>query len=289
MSYLNPHAPGDKGKSKTRYRAGSFGRIPFAPHQLQERVTPTHNVFVLCHLGVPQLDADSWSLRIDGLVVRPLRVGFSNLAAYPRCTIPSFHPYCGSSLKLFEPTRRIANGWWSGVRLSDLLRDCEPSPEAKYLWLYGVDYGEFDGRSHETYVKDLPLDRVPSDVLIAYELNGAPLPAEHGFPARLMVPGFYGTNSVKWLTRMTVAEARATGPLPRTGTTTQFSPLPEGILERQCPGGRSPRNPSSCRRHRGKRSSMTQGKSFGDGHGQTVALSGSRSASTAARRGLRRK
>jgi Oxidoreductase molybdopterin binding domain len=51
---------------------------------------------------------------------------------------------------------------------------------------------------HEAYVKDLPLERVPSDVLIAYELNGAPLPAEHGFPARLVVPGFYSTNSVKW-------------------------------------------------------------------------------------------
>jgi DMSO/TMAO reductase YedYZ molybdopterin-dependent catalytic subunit len=52
---------------------------------------------------------------------------------------------------------------------------------------------------------------VQSDVLIAYELNGAPLPVEHGFPARLVVPGFYGTNSVKWLTRITVAKTRATG------------------------------------------------------------------------------
>ncbi len=51
---------------------------------------------------------------------------------------------------------------------------------------------------HEAYVKDLPLERVPSDVLFAYELNGAPLPAEHGFPARLVVPGFNSTNSVKW-------------------------------------------------------------------------------------------
>jgi DMSO/TMAO reductase YedYZ molybdopterin-dependent catalytic subunit len=64
---------------------------------------------------------------------------------------------------------------------------------------------------HPAYVKDLPLERVPSDVLIAYELNGAPLPAVHGFPARLLVPGFYGTNSVKWLTRITLAAERATG------------------------------------------------------------------------------
>ena len=62
------------------------------------------------------------------------------------------------------------------------------------------------------YVKDLPISRVEQDVLIAYELNGAPLAPENGFPARLVVPGFYGTNSVKWLTRVTVADARAPGP-----------------------------------------------------------------------------
>lgn len=74
------------------------------------------------------------------------------------------------------------------------------------VWSYGADYGEFGDMYHQAYAKDLPLERVQSDVLIAYELNGAPLRAEHGFPARLVVPGFYGTNSVKWLTRIKVAK-----------------------------------------------------------------------------------
>ena len=56
------------------------------------------------------------------------------------------------------------------------------------------------------------MSRVHAGVLIAYELNGAALPAEHGFPARLVVPGFYGTNSVKWLSRITVTDRRAPGP-----------------------------------------------------------------------------
>jgi DMSO/TMAO reductase YedYZ molybdopterin-dependent catalytic subunit len=64
----------------------------------------------------------------------------------------------------------------------------------------------------DAYLKDLPIERVRSDVLVAYAMNGVALPAEHGFPARLVVPGFYGTNSVKWLSRMTLAESRATGP-----------------------------------------------------------------------------
>jgi len=73
--------------------------------------------------------------------------------------------------------------------------------------------GAFEGDTCDAFVKDLPLDRVAVDVLIAYEMNGAPLRPENGFPARLVVPGFYGTNSVKWLTRLTLAETLASGPL----------------------------------------------------------------------------
>jgi sulfane dehydrogenase subunit SoxC len=212
MSHSDPRYRGDEGEISARYRAGPFSRFPLAPHQMRERLTPTQDLIVLCHLGVPQLEADSWSLTIDGLVARPLRLGFSDLTAYSKRTITSFHQCMGSPLRPFEPTRRVSNVRWSGARLSDIMRDRGPAPEAKYLWSYGADHGEFGGMYHQAFVKDLPLERVPSDVLVAYELNGAPLPAEHGFPARLVVPGFYGTNSVKWLTRMTLADTRATGP-----------------------------------------------------------------------------
>jgi sulfane dehydrogenase subunit SoxC len=251
MSYPDRRYLDDEGKISARYRPGSFSRIPLAPHRMQERFTPTQDVFVICHLGVPQLEADSWSLTIDGLVGRPLRLGFSDLTAYPKCTITSFHQCCGSPLRPFEPTRRVSNIRWGGTRLADILRDCEPALEAKYLWSYGADYGEFGGMYHEAYGKDLPLERLPSDGLIAYELNGAPLPVEHGFPARLVVPGFYSTNSVKWLTRMTVAKTRATGafttrwyndPVPNAAggnseeTVPVWSIAPESIIVSPAPG-----------------------------------------------------
>jgi DMSO/TMAO reductase YedYZ molybdopterin-dependent catalytic subunit len=234
-----------------RYRVGSFSRSPLAPHRMQEPLTPTQDIFVLCHLGVPHLETDSWSLAIDGLVAQPLCLRFSDLTAYPKCTVTSFHQCCGSPLRPFEPTRRIANVRWSGARLSDIMRDCRPASEAKYLWSYGADYGEFVGMYHEAYVKDLPLERISSDVLIAYELNGAPLPTENGFPARLVVPGFYSTNSVKWLTRMTVAKTRATGafttrwyndPVPNAAgedsgeTVPVWSVAPESIIVSPAPG-----------------------------------------------------
>jgi DMSO/TMAO reductase YedYZ molybdopterin-dependent catalytic subunit len=191
--------------------AGYFRRIPLVPHEMRARLTPTADMIVLCHLGVPRLDLAQWSLAIDGLVERPMRLSFSQLTAYPKQTVASFHQCAGSPLQPFEPTRRICNVRWGGTRLADVLRDVIPMRNARYVWSCGADHGAFGGLEHDAYVKDLPIERVPSDVLIAYELNGAPLTAEHGFPARLVVPGFYGTNSVKWLSRITLAAERAQG------------------------------------------------------------------------------
>ena len=190
--------------------AGFFRRIPLLPHEMRARLTATADMIVLCHLGIPRLDLAQWSLAIDGLVERPTRLSFSELTAYPKHTVASFHQCAGSPLQPFEPTRRICNVRWGGTRLADVLRDVIPMRNARYAWSCGADHGTFGGMEHAAYVKDLPMERVPSDVLIAYELNGAPLPAEHGFPARLVVPGYYGTNSVKWLSRIH-ARGRAGG------------------------------------------------------------------------------
>jgi DMSO/TMAO reductase YedYZ molybdopterin-dependent catalytic subunit len=192
--------------------SGPYGRQPLQPHQLIDRITRTEDMIVLCHLGVPRIDAHAWSLEIDGLVRRPLRLTFADLVRRPRVGLTSIHQCCGSPTRPDVPTRRITNVRWGGVLLSDLIADCQPDPSARFVWSSGADYGVFDDVDCDAYVKDLPLDRIGAEVLIAYELNGAPLPPEHGFPARLVVPGYYGTNSVKWLTRMTLADTRAPGP-----------------------------------------------------------------------------
>src|SRR5262245_27066411 len=191
---------------------GPFKRHPLAPHMLRDRLTRARDVFILCHLGVPRIERDQWLLTIDGMVERPPTLRFDDLLRYPKTDVTSIHQCCGSPFAPFEPTRRICNVRWSGVRLVDLLADCRPSAAAQYIWSYGADFGEFSGVVVDAYVKDLPIARVEADVLIAYELNGTALPPEHGFPARLVVPGFYGTNSVKWLTRITFVESRAPGP-----------------------------------------------------------------------------
>jgi DMSO/TMAO reductase YedYZ molybdopterin-dependent catalytic subunit len=189
-----------------------YRRIPLAPHQMRDRRTATDDTIILAHLGVPQLDRDAWTLTIDGLIERPLTLRFADLAQYPKVFLPSVHQCAGNPLEPFAPSQRVCNVVWGGARLTDVLVACQPHPHARYLWSYGADYGTFDGVEIDAYVKDLPLERVQADVLIAYELNGAPLPSAQGFPVRLVVPGFYGTNSVKWLTRMALTDRRADGP-----------------------------------------------------------------------------
>jgi DMSO/TMAO reductase YedYZ molybdopterin-dependent catalytic subunit len=131
-----------------------------------------------------------------------------------------------------RPTQRVSNVMWGGYRLADLVAAVRPRDEAKYLWSFGADWGTFDGIAIDAYAKDLPLGRICEDVLIAESMNGAPLTPEHGFPLRLVVPGFYGTNSVKWLTRMTFASERSTGPF----TTRWYN---DPVMEDEKPTGRT--------------------------------------------------
>ncbi|MBX3502185.1 MAG: molybdopterin-dependent oxidoreductase [Alphaproteobacteria bacterium] len=192
--------------------ASGVRRIRLAPHQMTTTVTASEDLFILAHLGVPRVDPAHWSLTIDGLVGRQRILTLADLRQVPKQTIEAVHQCCGSPTEPTVPTRRVANVRWGGVGLATLLARLDVDPRARFLWAYGLDGGQFAGSPVDWFVKDLPLQRLAAGgVLIAYELNGRPLPAEHGFPVRLVVPGYYGTNSVKWLWRLRLAEHRADG------------------------------------------------------------------------------
>jgi DMSO/TMAO reductase YedYZ molybdopterin-dependent catalytic subunit len=193
--------------------ASGIRRVKLRPHETTDAVTATEDLFVLAHLGIPRIDPAQWSLTVDGLVDRARILGLEELKARPKRIVEAVHQCCGSPLEPSLPTRRVANVRWGGADLAALLDEVGIDPRAQLLWSYGLDGGDFAGTSCDWFVKDLPLARLATgDVLLAYELNGAPLPAEHGFPVRLVVPGYYGTNSVKWLWRLYLAERRAEGP-----------------------------------------------------------------------------
>ena len=187
-------------------------RLTLQPHEMRAALTSSKDVFVLAHLGVPRVDPGRWALLVDGLLRRPFTLGLEDLRAQPKRVVEAVHQCCGSPMRPKEPTRRVANLRWGGTDLRTLLDAHGIDARAQFLWSFGLDGGTFAGEACDWYVKDMPLARLAAgDVLIAYELNGEPLSAEHGFPARLVVPGYYATNSVKWLWRLHLADRRADG------------------------------------------------------------------------------
>ena len=180
------------------------------PDGMTERITPADDLFVLAHVGVPEISLADWSLEICGIVAKPMTLKFDDLSRFPKRTVETIHTCAGNPFDPTVPTRQIANVRWSGVDLRDLMEAVGVSDDATYLWAYGPDHGEFGNTHHQHYLKDVPISRIrDGDVLIAYELNSAPLSAKHGYPARLVVPGFYGTNSVKWICRLEFSDRRA--------------------------------------------------------------------------------
>lgn len=205
--------------------ATTYLRFPLAPHELAANVTPVGDLFVLAHLGVPRVDREAWSLEIGGLVDRPQRLRMRDLEALPMKSVEAFLQCAGNPATPTVPARLVGNVHWRGVSLATVLDAAGISPQARFVWTYGLDRGEFMGTRVGRYLKDLPIERARSaDALIAFELNGAPLTPEHGYPARLVVPGFYGTNSVKWLYRMELSRTRAQGLF----TTTLYNDPEEG-------------------------------------------------------------
>jgi DMSO/TMAO reductase YedYZ molybdopterin-dependent catalytic subunit len=202
----------------TKYKhRGFFGRIPSEPHALVDRMTPTAKCIVLCHLGIPEIDNEAdWVLEIGGLVERPIKLDLAQLKGFPKTTIASIHQCAGSPLAPRKPTQRICNVTWGGVRLDYVLGLVGIKPSARFVWSRGIDEGEFGGVNCGAYLKDIPIERASGDVLLAYEMNGTELLPEHGYPLRLVVPGFYGTNSVKWLCQIDLAPTRAPGPFTTT-------------------------------------------------------------------------
>lgn len=197
---------------------GGFIRHPPPPHELATEVTDDSQLFQTIHMGAAVVDEGKWRLVVDGLVERPFSMSYAQLKSMPSTTITSFHECYGSPVA--PPTHalwRIGNVKWTGVRVADLLRLARPKPEVTHVWSQGLESGSFAGVAADRYEKDLTIEKAMSpEVLIAYGMNGQPLSKNRGRPARLVVPGWFGTNSTKWLSRLSLRDHRATGPFTTT-------------------------------------------------------------------------
>jgi DMSO/TMAO reductase YedYZ molybdopterin-dependent catalytic subunit len=186
---------------------------------LRSDVTPPGLHYQLTHYDIPHVDVADWRLTLDGLVNRPVTLDLDALRALAPHTVRVTMECAGNGRAVLSP-RPISQPWlngavgtadWTGVRLADLLTDSDPTTPTGYVVFTGLDHGVERGVEQD-YQRGLPMEEaMADDVVIAYAMNGEPLPPQHGFPARLVVPGWYGMTSVKWLGGIRVQAERFEG------------------------------------------------------------------------------
>jgi DMSO/TMAO reductase YedYZ molybdopterin-dependent catalytic subunit len=177
---------------------------------LRYPVTPSGLHYLLVHYDIPAVSSDEWRLKLEGLVTNRLALTLEEIRKRPSRTMAVTMECAGNGRALFTP-RRISQPWlveaignseWTGVPLSDILEEAGLHREASELIFTGVDRG-VEGEQVQAYQRSLSVQEALSgNVLLAYDMNGEPLPPQHGYPLRLLVPGWYGMTSVKWLGRI---------------------------------------------------------------------------------------
>lgn len=183
---------------------------------------PTDAHFVRNHFDVPEIDPTTWSVELGGSVARPRRLSLDELRALPARTESVTLECAGHRRSEFEPSASgvqwglgaLAEARWTGVALEDLLLGAKPSARACEVVFEGADRGKHRTADGDVaFARSIPIARaLKGDVLIAWAMNGRPIPERHGAPLRVIVPGVYAVASVKWLRRIEVVEQPFEGP-----------------------------------------------------------------------------
>jgi DMSO/TMAO reductase YedYZ molybdopterin-dependent catalytic subunit len=186
---------------------------------LRYPVTPVGLHYVLIHYDIPVVDETAFRLSVEGEVERPLSLTLDELRALPAFEVVSTMECAGNGRALLAP-RAVSQPWlleavgtgrWRGVLLRTVLEQAGLRETAVDVVATGLDRG-IENEVDQRYQRALPLaEALREEVVLAYELNGGPLPPQHGFPLRLVVPGWYGMTNVKWLASLTVTDESFTG------------------------------------------------------------------------------
>ena len=212
--------------------------------ELDSWLTPADDFFVVSHYNQPAIDAADWRLAIGGLVSRPRTLTLADLMARSRREV-EFTLECSGNTGLPFFTGGIGNARWAGTPLAPLLKQAGVLDEGIEVVFWGEDAGEVTIRDNsgvlgpeeggtvgprgtgttvpdggggldltitEQFARSMTLDdALNPENLLCYGMNGEPLPPEHGFPVRLIAPGWYGVANVKWLTRIEVWDQQYRG------------------------------------------------------------------------------
>jgi DMSO/TMAO reductase YedYZ molybdopterin-dependent catalytic subunit len=185
---------------------------------LRYPVTPVGLHYLLIHYDVPAVDPEAWRLTVRG--ERELVLSLDDLRARPAAEVTVTMECAGNGRARLDP-RPVSQPWlleavgtarWRGAPLRPLLEEAGVGSAAVEVLCTGLDRGVEGGEPEQAFRRSVPLDEALRDeTLLAYEMNGAPLPPQHGFPLRLVVPGWYGMTNVKWLERIELVDTPFAG------------------------------------------------------------------------------
>ncbi len=206
-------------------RLAAVSEVPFNAETLLARhvgvVTPNAAFYVRNHFAVPTCVAAEWRLAVTGEVAAPVELTYEELCALPSRTLRVTLECAGNGRAAMRP-RAEGEQWgygaastaeWTGVPLRTVLKAAGMSPEAREIVVEGADHGYVAAADGVIpFARCLPREQaLHPDTLLAYVMNGEPLPPEHGFPVRLVVPGWYGVAAVKWVVRIAAIAQRFRG------------------------------------------------------------------------------
>jgi DMSO/TMAO reductase YedYZ molybdopterin-dependent catalytic subunit len=177
-------------------------------------VMPNARFYVRNHFQMPKLDLSTWRLDVRGLVDRPLTLAWRDLTSLPSHTKVVTLECAGNGRSMLEPRVKgeqwnlgaVSTAEWTGVPLVEVLDRAGVKSDGRFVVFRGADSGKVDESSDPIrFERSLGMDEARgSEALLAYAMNGEPLPVQHGYPLRLIVPGWYAVASVKWLTDIDV-------------------------------------------------------------------------------------
>ena len=176
--------------------------------------TPAGLHYLLVHYDIPEVDPATFRLKVEGHVERPLSLSLEDLRSRPRVSTPVTLECAGNGRALYEPRpvsqpwllEAVGNAEWAGISVGSLLEEAGIRDGAVDVAFAGLDHG-LEGEVEQDYERGLPLaEATRPNLILAFEMNGQPLPPQHGYPLRLIVPGWYGMASVKWLTRIQILD-----------------------------------------------------------------------------------
>jgi DMSO/TMAO reductase YedYZ molybdopterin-dependent catalytic subunit len=214
---------------ETRFQDGKIVRAenPLNLEMLFEKldgfITPAESFYVRTHFPIPKIDKNRWRLRIEGEVEKPFEITFDDFLKLDSQKIPVTLECAGNNRNFLEPKVKgvpwglgaVGNAEWTGVPLSILLDRARVKSTAHEVILEGADGGTLEDPKRPAgdlrFARSIPLAKARADVLLAYKMNDADLTAEHGFPLRAIVPGWYAMASIKWLQRIIVTDKPFTG------------------------------------------------------------------------------